>query len=206
MPSHDLNHLRPDPITSHPTASARRRPALTRVGLGLAVLAVSVCGACANGSPPQAPAAQVTSLTSSADRAVLSVRDAWVKSAPGGMTAVFGVLANPGSAPVTVVSARTSASDRAELHTTVVVDGVPQMRSQPAGFTVAARGEHVLQPGGDHVMVMGLRRPVLPGDEVTVWLHLSDGRSLQFTALAKQTSAGAEHYEPSGTATRSEGR
>jgi copper(I)-binding protein len=53
----------------------------------------------------------------------------------------------------------------------------------------------VLAPGGDHIMIMDLTAPIRPGDQVEVTLALSDGSTIPFTALAKETTGGEENYD-----------
>ena len=125
----------------------------------------------------------------------LSVSDAWVKASDGEMTAAFGVVTNEGDADVVVVGAETSASDRTELHEVVMSDGEMVMQPKEDGFAVPAGGEHVLEPGGDHVMIMDLTEPVLPGDDVTVTLKLNDGSTYEYVAQAKETESGTEPYD-----------
>jgi copper(I)-binding protein len=126
----------------------------------------------------------------------VTVTDPWVKTAESGMTAVFGTFSTTGPAPVTVLSAQTSASPRTELHEVVTGnDGAMVMRPKNDGFVVEPGAPHVLAPGGDHIMIMDLASPIRPGDQVEVTLTLADGSTVPFTALAKETGGGEEHYE-----------
>jgi len=90
-------------------------------------------------------------------------------------------LKNPGSAVVKVVSATTSLSPRAELHTHLKVDGMMKMRQVPF-IEVPAGGEVVLAPGGLHLMVMQLPAAPKEGDVVDVTFTLEDGRTVAFSA------------------------
>ncbi|GLY13598.1 hypothetical protein Kisp01_06140 [Kineosporia sp. NBRC 101677] len=130
----------------------------------------------------------------------LTIEDPWVKTADtkAGMTAVFGTLTNDGDADVVVESAKTSASDTTELHEMVMKDGAMVMQEKAGGFSIPAGGEHELAPGGDHLMVLNLTEPIEAGDEVTVRLTLGDGSTEEFTALAKETTAGEEKYDEDG--------
>lgn len=132
----------------------------------------------------------------------LSIADQWVKTADtkAGMTAIFGTISNTGTQDVVVESAKTSASDTTELHEMAMVEGEMVMREKEGGFTVPAGGTHELAPGGDHLMVLDLAKPIEAGDEVTVRLTLADGSTEEFTALAKATTAGEEKYENSDDA------
>lgn len=127
--------------------------------------------------------------------AALTVEDVWVKSAESGMSAAFGVLTNSSDEAVTVTSASSSASGMVELHETVEdADGQMVMRQKDGGFVVPANGTFVLEPGGNHLMLMNLNAPVKAGDEVNFTLTLSDGSTLDFTAPAKDYSGANEHY------------
>jgi copper(I)-binding protein len=43
-------------------------------------------------------------------------------------------------------------------------------------------------------MIMDLASPIRPGDQVEVTLTLSDGSTIPFTAIAKETTGGEENY------------
>ena len=140
-----------------------------------------------------APAPQVTAETE-ADSVTMS--DAWVKSAEEGMSAAFGVLTNDGDTEVTIVSASTEASPMIELHETVENEsGEMMMQQKEGGFVVPAGGTLALEPGGNHIMLMGLAAPIMAGDEVTFVLTFSDGSTLEFTAPGKDFSGANENYE-----------
>jgi copper(I)-binding protein len=64
-------------------------------------------------------------------------------------------------------------------------DGMMRMRrvdriDLPGGAQVE------LMPGGLHVMLIGLKRPLVTGDEVAVTLILDDGSSRQLTAPVRE--------------------
>ncbi|MCB0918534.1 MAG: copper chaperone PCu(A)C [Actinobacteria bacterium] len=168
--------------------------ALASTGLAAALL----LGGCSSSSDSasDSPSASATETSQT-----LSVMDAWAKASDSGMSAVFGTVTNETDADVQIVSASTSASGMTELHETVDVDGQSQMQ-QVSEFTVPAGGSLTLEPGGDHIMIMGLTTPVKAGEEVTVTLNMSDGQSQEFTAQAKDTGAGEEPYH-SGSASPS---
>ena len=155
-------------------------------------LFLGACGSDSSGTTTtRAAAATVAPVGASA----LTIQEPWVKTAKEDMTAAFGVLENTGSAPLTIVSAKTSASSRTELHEVVESGGTMTMRPKQGGFTIPAGGQVELKPGGFHIMIMDMTKPVAAGDEVTVRLTLADGTTKDFSALAKATTAGEENYE-----------
>ena len=181
-----------------------RSPRLpVRAGLVLAAAALFMTGCSSPGTPASAPestpAATVEqSLPTAAD--AVSISDAWVKASDGGMTAAFGLLANDSGDDVTVVSATTEASHMLELHETVAGDdGQMKMREIDGGFTIPADDVLALEPGGNHLMLMGLVAPLEPGQEVTITLTFSDGSTVAFTAPVKDFAGANETYENHGS-------
>jgi copper(I)-binding protein len=174
-------------------------PVSVRPHRGRTLFVTTACAAtlaiagCAGGGPSAAPAAPVAAPAPAAQ--AVTVTDPWVKTAESGMTAVFGTFSTTGSGPVTVASAQTSASPRTELHEVVAgADGAMIMQPKADGFVVEPSAPRVLAPGGDHIMIMDLASPIRPGDQVEVTLTLSDGSTIPFTAIAKETTGGEENY------------
>ncbi|MFJ1794478.1 copper chaperone PCu(A)C [Kitasatospora griseola] len=181
------------PNTAAP-AAPRRRPRLR--GLAVAATAGAIClfalTACGSDSSSGKAAPSAAAVTAAA--APLTVKDPWVKASDSGMTGLFGTLVNTTGAQRTVVSGTTAVAEKTELHEVADVDGKPMMRPKEGGFVIPANAGHELRPGADHIMLMGLTKPVKPGDEVTVTLTLDDGRTVQFTAVAKAFAGGKEDY------------
>ena len=123
--------------------------------------------------------------------------DQWATSAETGMAAVFGTITNNGHHAAHLVSGHSPAAGRVEIHE-VVPDGSGSttMRPRAGGLTVAPEGTHVLVPGGDHLMLMELRRPLLPGAEVTLTVVFEDGSELPVTAQVRDFAGGHEEYQP----------
>lgn len=175
----------PDGRRGRPTTTF----ALAALTIILAIGAAAGCGATAD--PPDAPSTRAADGVA----ATLTVRDAWVKAADSGMTAAFAVLVNDADTDVTVVSAAAPVSPM-ELHETTMKDGAMVMRPAADGFTIKARSSHTLEPGGDHLMLMDLSKPIKPGDEVPITLTLADGGTVTFTAVAKPFAGAGESYGP----------
>ena len=113
----------------------------------------------------------------------LSVRDAWVRPAPpdAGMTAAYLVIENPGSTPAARTGVECAAFSLAEIHETVVVDGMSRMRERPR-VEVPAGGELSLSPGGLHVMLMRPVGPMPSEGIVPLVLVFEDGRRIEVQA------------------------
>ena len=138
-----------------------------------------------------------SSSDSGESTATVTVTDAWIRASDGPMTGIFGDITNSSGADVTIVSATNSASAMTELHEMAMVDGEMVMQEKAGGVVLPADSTTVLEPGGDHIMAMGMTAPVTPGEEVEVSLTLSTGQTVTFMAVAKESAAGDEEYHES---------
>lgn len=103
----------------------------------------------------------------------ISVRNAWARAtAPG--QAVAGVFMDlSANRPMSVVGGASPASERVELHTMSMQDGVMVMRKVPE--IKLPTGQAVqLKPGGPHVMLIGLKAPLQEGQTVPLTLEVRD--------------------------------
>lgn len=179
----------------------RRTTLAATVSLALGMTLLTACGQ--SGSTPAAttPAAETTAETTAeapAAAATPTVADAWVKAIPdvsnAKMTGIFGNITNPGTEPVNIVDAKTSASDMTEIHETVMKDGEPMMQKIEGAMEIAPGATRELKPGGDHVMAMMLTEPIAVGDTVKVTLITDTGQNIEFDAVAKEFTGADERY------------
>ncbi|AKE87901.1 MULTISPECIES: copper chaperone PCu(A)C [Rhodococcus] len=128
----------------------------------------------------------------------LTVSSAWAKAAESGMTGAFAELENTGDSDIHIVSAASPSSARTEIHEMAAGDGGAMvMREKEDGLVIPAHSTHSLAPGNDHLMLMDLVEPVLPGTEVTFELTFEDGSTTEFTAQVRDFSGARENYQPS---------
>lgn len=107
----------------------------------------------------------------------LMVQDAYARSAgPAAQSgAAFMQIENHGEKDCTLRAASSDVAKMVELHTHKQnAEGVMQMLKVEEGFTIPAHGSHALARGADHVMFMGLNRPLNDGDMVKVTLDFGD--------------------------------
>ncbi|TCO73953.1 copper chaperone PCu(A)C [Rhodovulum euryhalinum] len=85
--------------------------------------------------------------------------------------AAFMTIVNSGTADDRLVAAASDVAEKVELHTHLAdANGVMKMVEVEEGFPIPAGGNRALERGGDHVMFLGLTRPLAQGDLVTVTL------------------------------------
>jgi len=129
----------------------------------------------------------------------LQVSNAWVKTQATGMSAVFGDIHNPTNQAITVVGAYTSYAPWDQLHEVVTRNGVSSMQQKQGGFVIPPKATLHLSPGGYHIMLMNLVKPVKPGSLVPVTVTTSAGGQVSFTALGKNFKGAQEQYGNSAT-------
>lgn len=180
--------------SSKPSTSSRARVLGVVV---IAALALTGCGASAGASAgavsEQATHSHVDAASETAGEVI--IHDPWVKAVDSGMTAAFGVVENPSDQPLHVVAASSSIAKEVQLHETKPgADGTMKMSEVDGGFTIPAKGKLTLEPGGNHLMFMGVNTAVKPGEDVTVTLTFADESTFEFTAPVKEFTGANENY------------
>ncbi|MFT5481889.1 MAG: copper(I)-binding protein [Halieaceae bacterium] len=121
----------------------------------------------------------------------LTVEGAWLRATPPGqqMAAGYMGLINSGTTVITVVGVTTDVAAHAEIHRSTTQDGMSGMR--PAGpVSIAAGSHYLLQPGGSHLMLMGVKDALVEGDSIDIALLLGDGTTLLLTVPVHRTAPG----------------
>lgn len=81
-----------------------------------------------------------------------------------------------------LVKAESAVAENVELHTVEMKDGVMQMRPVEGGIEVPAEGGVELKPGGFHVMLIGLKQELKPGEKFNVKLTFERAGVKEVTA------------------------
>lgn len=110
--------------------------------------------------------------SASGEVGAVRVADAWARPGEaGGTSAIYFNLHNEGSEEDALLGASSQVAEHVELHMSMMSDdGTMSMRPQadvplPAGERVA------FEPGGLHIMLIGLTGDLDPGDEVSINLR-----------------------------------
>jgi periplasmic copper chaperone A len=117
----------------------------------------------------------------------VQVGDPYVRGVPPGQpnSAAFMTLTNTGGTDQALVAAESAASKVVELHTHIMEEGMMKMRKVekidlPAGQPVS------LQPGGLHIMLIGLQQELVPDQPVTLHLVFDDGSKQEIQAPVRK--------------------
>jgi len=115
------------------------------------------------------------------------VSNAWVQAMPPSQTttAEYMTIANNSSREAILVSVSSDIAGATEIHQMSDMKGMMNM-AQVSNVHIPALGKVTLQPGGFHVMLINLKKPVNQGDKVIITLHFQDGSDVIVNALAKK--------------------
>ncbi len=102
----------------------------------------------------------------------IQIEDAYARAASpiAKSGATFMHIINNGDVDDRLVAVRTDVAMMPELHTHIMEDGVAKMREVEGGFEILTSEPTILERGGLHIMLMGLTRPLLHGDVITLIL------------------------------------
>lgn len=106
--------------------------------------------------------------------------------APNG--AAYMSLANNGTAADYLVAAAGDVAERVELHQHSMVDGVMQMRKVDE-IEVAPGAPMVLEPGGLHVMLIGLKAPLKEGGSFPLTLTFKEAGDVEVSVSVASVGA-----------------
>ena len=89
-------------------------------------------------------------------------------------SAAFFVIKNNSDKDIAITSANSDIAEKNELHTHIKENQMMKMMKIEK-LVVPAKSSLELKSGGDHVMLMGLKKELKAGDEINLELSFSDG-------------------------------
>lgn len=132
-------------------------------------------------------------IAQEARKGAITVSEAWSRatSPRAEVGAGFLTIRNAGRTEDRLVAATSPRAARVEIHTMALEDGIMRMRPLPNGLAIAARGEAKLAPGGDHIMLIGLKAPLKQGERVPVTLRFARAGTVRTAFVVAAPGAAA---------------
>jgi copper(I)-binding protein len=128
----------------------------------------------------------------------VEIKDAWARATPGGAqaAAAYVTVVSPTGDRLTGVS--TPAAKNADLHSMTMDGGVMKMR-QVDGIDLAAGQPVTLKPGGYHIMLTGLAKPLAAGDSFPLTLNFAKAGAREVTVAVQKVGAMGPGGQSGGT-------
>jgi copper(I)-binding protein len=121
----------------------------------------------------------------------LEVSGPWTRATAPTARAGGGYLTitNRGTAPDRLIAARSSVSDKVEIHEMKMEGSVMRMRALEKGLEIPPGATVTLAPGGFHIMFMELRSPLAKGAKVPATLVFEKAGAVDVEFLVQDIGA-----------------
>ena len=128
-------------------------------------------------------------------KASVTITDAWVRAseysaAAGGMTGIFGKFTNNSDKTVIITGGETDMAMMVQTHE--VVNGM--MQEKKGGIEIKPGETVTLEPGGLHIMIMNIKKPIVAGDKFNFTFKFDGADSQTLELTAKVSEGGDETY------------
>ncbi|THF52131.1 DUF1775 domain-containing protein [Allorhizobium terrae] len=147
-------------------------PTLTIVAAGDDPHAGMAMGGASHDHAAMMEATQLPADSGSANVGALKLSAGFLKAMLPGQPVGGGyvTIENTGAADDKLLSVSSTDAEKVELHEMSMTNNVMKMRKVDGGLDVKAGGRLEMQPGGYHLMFMGVKKPFAAGDKVPVTL------------------------------------
>ena len=121
----------------------------------------------------------------------LQITDPYVRAVPPNMpnSAAFMEIKNLTSSSIDLIQAYSTAAKNVELHEHVM-DGQMMKMQQIDKITLEAQKVTPLEPGGYHIMLLGLNQPLKEETSIVITLHFSNAQTINIDVPVKSIAAG----------------
>ena len=99
--------------------------------------------------------------------------------------AAYMEIVNTGKEPLVIKALSTPIAEKVEVHNVTMDGGIMRMRPVDLPLTVAA-GETLNLAKGRHVMLIGLKKPLVEEDMVGFKIEFANGKAMEFDLYVEQ--------------------
>jgi len=145
------------------------------------LLALAACSPSGSGSGP-APTVQVTG--------------AICRPTPVGRQMTGCYLTLTAAADDRLTAAESPAANLVQIHESRIEGGMMMMRELRDGLALPAGQAVALEPGGNHLMLLGVKEPLVAGDTVALTLTFASSAPVEVTATVGQPAAAGADAAP----------
>ena len=136
-------------------------------------------------------AALVTAAVPVLAESSVQVEQPWARATPAGAKtgALYMTIDNKSGTADRLIGASSDVAAKTQIHEMKVENGVMQMREIAGGLPIPANGSVVLKPGGYHVMLIGLKKPLSTGEKFPVTLTFEKAGNISVMVPVKPMGA-----------------
>jgi periplasmic copper chaperone A len=140
----------------------------------------------------------VLTVPAFAQSSSIQVEKPWARATPGGATTgvTYMTINNKSNVADRLNAVSSDVAKTLQIHEMKVVDGVMKMHEISGGLPVPAGGSVALKPGGYHVMLIGLNKPLKAGENFPLTLVFEKAGKVSIEVPVQ--SIGAMHNDMPG--------
>jgi copper(I)-binding protein len=126
----------------------------------------------------------------------VAVSDAWARATPNGAqtAAAYLTVTNRGAAPDRLLGGDSPAARTVQVHEMSMANGVMHMGEVKGGALIAPGASLKLQPGGWHLMLIGLKAPLRAGAMVAITLRFERAGEVKLVLPVRDPPAMSMHH------------
>ena len=98
-------------------------------------------------------------------------------------------LANKTNAPDRLIGVSSDVAAKVQIHEMKVINGIMQMREVSDGLAIPAGASVTLKPGSYHVMLIGLKKPLIAGQTFPLTLTFAKAGNISVTVPVQAMGA-----------------
>lgn len=110
---------------------------------------------------------------------VVTIKDAWVRPTSAGQEVGAAYMTLSSTQDAVLVSVESDVAKSVEIHSMTMQDGVMKMRMLDA-LPLTAGKPYKLAPGGFHLMLFDLKKPLTVGEQVNFVLYFKSKNKVEF--------------------------
>lgn len=119
----------------------------------------------------------------------VTVADALCRPTPKGRQTTGCYMTLTASGPDRLISVESPEANIVQIHESRMESNMMMMQQLRDGLPLAAGQAAVLAPGGNHLMLLGVKEPLATGDTVTLKLTFETAAPVEVTATVGQPAA-----------------
>ena len=121
----------------------------------------------------------------------IAVEGPYARATPAGAQtgAVYMTLDNKTNTADRLTGASSGVAAKVQIHEMSMSNGVMHMRELAGGLPLAAGASIVLKPGGYHVMLIGLKKPLAAGESIPLTLTFEKAGTISVTVPVRAMGA-----------------
>lgn len=125
----------------------------------------------------------------------VAVEQPWARATPSGARtgAVYMTLDNKAATADRLTGASAEVAEKTQIHEMTVANGVMRMRELANGLAIPAGGSVTLKPGGYHVMLIGLKKPLTADETFSLTLTFEKAGNISITVPVQAMGAIQDH-------------